>query len=157
VLDLPWERVHAEAEVLEHAISNYLLDAIDRKLGFPKADLHGDPIPASDLTMLRPDTRSVGTLEPGQTGTLVRVADDDPEIPRHLSESGIALGDIVTVTVCDRFGGSLTVRVASTTHSFAPRRAAPRRASPRPRHARHGVGALSADPHRVSRLRYARA
>ena len=90
-LDMPWDRVHAEAEVLEHVISEELEARIAAKLGHPTHDPHGDPIPSADLQLAADDTRALASLEPGDHGTLARVA-DDPEMLRYLSARGIAPG-----------------------------------------------------------------
>jgi DtxR family Mn-dependent transcriptional regulator len=121
ILDLPWERVHAEAEILEHAISDDLLDAIDRKLGHPTLDPHGDPIPSADLQLARQHERSLTSLEIGEAGTLSRVPDREPEMLRYLGEAGIALGDTIELVAREPFDGSLTIRTATTTHSIGPK------------------------------------
>lgn len=111
VLELPWDEVHGEAEVLEHALSPRLVERIATKLGDPTHDPHGDPIPRADGTV--PDDRAVSltTLEPGARGTVVRVSDSDPRILRYLSDHRVALGDRVEVVDRAPFDGPLTVRV----------------------------------------------
>ena len=91
-LDMPWDRVHAEAEVLEHVLSEELEARIAAKLGHPTHDPHGDPIPAADLTLAADDTPALAALEPGEHGTLARVSDAEPEMLRYLSARGIAPG-----------------------------------------------------------------
>src|SRR5438874_804134 len=79
VLDMPWDRVHDEAEVLEHVLSEELEGLIAAKLGNPTADPHGDPIPTAELEL--PDRRSgvaLEDLEPGARGRFTRVSDADP-------------------------------------------------------------------------------
>ena len=66
------EPVAEPAEVLEHAISDLMLSRIDAKLGHPKRDPHGDPIPSADGVMVRPDARRLSLLEPGETGVIAR-------------------------------------------------------------------------------------
>src|SRR6187455_3528666 len=75
-LGVPWDRVHAEAEVLEHVLSEELEALIAAKLGHPTHDPHGDPIPSADLELAADDTRALDSLQPGDHGTLARVADD---------------------------------------------------------------------------------
>src|SRR4051795_1471098 len=79
-LGVPWDRVHAEAEVLEHHLSEELEARIAAKLGDPTHDPHGDPIPSADLTLAADDTLALANLEPGATATLARVSDAEPEM-----------------------------------------------------------------------------
>ena len=93
-LKLTWDRVHEEAEHMEHAVSDYLVDRIDDYLGHPTVDPHGDPIPAADGAM-RGDLESAVPLSacrPGTRVTLVRVVNQGPEFLRYLSETGLELG-----------------------------------------------------------------
>lgn len=106
-LEMPWDRVHAEAEVLEHVLSEDLEALIDAKLGNPTLDPHGDPIPSADLRLDERATRSLESLEPGDRGTFVRVSDSDPEMLRYLAECGIAPGDRFFVRSRQPFGGPL--------------------------------------------------
>src|SRR3954447_14456476 len=79
-LGVPWDRVHAEAEVLEHVLSEELEGLIAAKLGDPTHDPHGDPIPSAELVIDEGDTVSLGSLEPGARGRLTRISDHDPEM-----------------------------------------------------------------------------
>jgi DtxR family Mn-dependent transcriptional regulator len=108
-LDVPWDRVHEEAEALEHVISEDLEARIAAKLGDPTHDPHGDPIPSADLAIEEPDTRPLDALEAGSRGRFVRVSDSDPAMLRYLDERGIALGDDLEVVERQPFGGPLTV------------------------------------------------
>ncbi|HEY4152835.1 MAG TPA: metal-dependent transcriptional regulator [Pseudolysinimonas sp.] len=90
-----WDEVHDEAEILEHTLSDRLLDAIDEQLGRPTLDPHGDPIPAADLTMPVFSGILAARLEPGATGRVVRINDHDPEVLRALDARGIGLGSTV--------------------------------------------------------------
>src|SRR5215211_8614399 len=85
-LGVPWDRVHDEAEVLEHVLSEELEEAISAKLGNPTHDPHGDPIPTRDGRIDQQDTLSLQALEPGQGAVFVRISDSDPEMLRYLSE-----------------------------------------------------------------------
>jgi DtxR family transcriptional regulator, Mn-dependent transcriptional regulator len=111
-LGMPWDRVHDEAEVLEHVISEDLERLIAARLGDPTVDPHGDPIPSAAFEVQEGDTRSVDELEPGSGGRFVRVSDSDPEMLRYLSEQGIALGERLEVTGRQPFGGPVFVRCA---------------------------------------------
>lgn len=109
-LQMPWDRVHAEAEVLEHVISEELEGLIAAKLGDPTRDPHGDPIPSAELELPeREDSRSLYSLDAGQEGVFVRVSDADPEMLRYLSEQGISPGDRVLVRARQPFDGPLLV------------------------------------------------
>jgi DtxR family transcriptional regulator, Mn-dependent transcriptional regulator len=96
-LGMPWDRVHDEAEVLEHYISEELEERIAEALGDPEVDPHGDPIPDRELELEQGSTRSLVELEPGATGVLARVSDSAPEMLRYLAERGIAPGDRLEV------------------------------------------------------------
>lgn len=89
-----WDEVHDEAEVLEHAMSDRLLDAIDEQLGHPRRDPHGDPIPRADGTIDRPDAVLLRDAETG--GVVVRISDRDPVLLRHLDAEGISLDSEIT-------------------------------------------------------------
>jgi len=89
-----WDEVHDEAEVLEHAMSDRLLDAIDEELGRPARDPHGDPIPAADGTLVLPD--AVVLAEAASGGRVVRISDRDPLLLRHLAAEGIVLDAVVS-------------------------------------------------------------
>ncbi|MBX3098276.1 MAG: metal-dependent transcriptional regulator [Salinibacterium sp.] len=88
-----WDEVHDEAEVLEHAISDRLLDALDAQLGYPSRDPHGDPIPGADGTVRRPAAVLLADVE---GGTVARVSDRDSLLLRHLAAEGIVVDSIVT-------------------------------------------------------------
>ena len=115
-LGVPWDRVHQEAEVLEHVLSEELEELIAAKLGDPTHDPHGDPIPSRELTIEEAPTRSLESLEAGERGTFARVSDSDPEMLRYLSERGIAPGDSLEVVERQPFGGPLFVRFAAEIH-----------------------------------------
>jgi DtxR family Mn-dependent transcriptional regulator len=120
-LGMPWDRVHAEAEVLEHHLSDELEARIAAKLGDPTHDPHGDPIPTVDLTLAADDTLALAALEPGERATLARVSDAEPEMLRYLSERGITPGTEIEVVDKQPFGGPLFVSVGDATHAFGGR------------------------------------
>jgi DtxR family Mn-dependent transcriptional regulator len=115
-LGVPWDRVHAEAEVLEHVLSEELEELIAAKLGDPTHDPHGDPIPTRDLTLDEPASDPLHALETGDCGVFVRVSDSDPEMLRYLAERGIAPGDSFEVVDRQPFGGPLFVRFGGEIH-----------------------------------------
>ena len=117
-LGVPWDRVHQEAEVLEHVLSEELEELIAAKLGDPTRDPHGDPIPTRDLTIEETPTESLQSLPAGAWGVLVRVSDSDPDMLRYLSERGIAPGDSLEVLERQPFGGPLFVRFGTEVHAL---------------------------------------
>jgi DtxR family transcriptional regulator, Mn-dependent transcriptional regulator len=111
-LGVPWDRVHDEAEVLEHYISEDLERRIADKLGDPSRDPHGDPIPSAELEIEEGVTECLAALEPGARGVFVRVSDSEPGMLRYLAELGITPGDRFEVVDRQPFGGPLFARFA---------------------------------------------
>jgi DtxR family Mn-dependent transcriptional regulator len=109
-LDVPWDRVHEEAETLEHVISEDLEKRIAAKLGNPTHDPHGDPIPTPELAIDDEPTQSLASLDVGASGRFVRVSDSAPAMLRYLDERGIDIGDQLEVIERQPFDGPLTVR-----------------------------------------------
>jgi DtxR family Mn-dependent transcriptional regulator len=108
-LGMPWDRVHEEAEVLEHVLSEDLERLISARLGDPRVDPHGDPIPTPEFEVQERQTFSLEELAEGAVGRFVRVSDSDPEMLRYLADRGIALGDRLKVTGRQPFGGPVFV------------------------------------------------
>lgn len=115
-LGLPWDRVHDEAEVLEHHISEELEALIAERLGDPTHDPHGDPIPSADLVIDEGHSVALDALEVGTCGRFVRVSDADPEMLRYLGERGIAPGAALEVVERQPFGGPVFARFGTETH-----------------------------------------
>jgi DtxR family Mn-dependent transcriptional regulator len=115
-LDVPWDRVHDEAEALEHVLSEDLEARIAAKLGHPTHDPHGDPIPSHDLVIDEGCSEALSNVAIGEGGRFVRVSDSDSEMLRYLAEQGIALGDRCVVTARQPFDGPITVRFGDTEH-----------------------------------------
>lgn len=117
-LGMPWDKVHQEAEVLEHYISEELEALIAAKLGDPSHDPHGDPIPGADLAA--PDEEGIPLREAleGSTVTFTRVSDSDPSMLRYLAERGILPGAELAVTGRQPFGGPLLVEIDGTEHAL---------------------------------------
>jgi len=115
-LGMTWDEVHAEAEVLEHVLSEELEELIAAKLGDPAFDPHGDPIPSRELTVPADESRSLYDLDSGQRATFVRVSDADPAMLRWLSERGIAPGAELEVIDRQPFDGPLYVRLNDEVH-----------------------------------------
>ena len=130
-LGVPWDRVHDEAEVLEHHISEDLEELIAAKLGHPTTDPHGDPIPSADLKLVEPATVAMDSLDVGASGRFVRVSDSDPEMLRYLGARGIAPGDTFAVVDKQPFGGPIFARFGTSedVHPLGGRLAAAMRVS----------------------------
>jgi DtxR family transcriptional regulator, Mn-dependent transcriptional regulator len=110
-LGLPWESVHVEAERLEHVLSDELEAALDRALGYPDRDPHGDPIPNADLTLPAETSRSLCELEPGEDAVVRRVPNDDPALLRYLAGLGLTPSAIVRMVEKAPFGGPVALEV----------------------------------------------
>jgi DtxR family Mn-dependent transcriptional regulator len=120
-LGVPWDRVHDEAEVLEHVLSEELEDLIAAKLGDPTHDPHGDPIPTRDLVMEETPSIALSALEPGASGTFVRISDADPAMLRYLAERGIAPGACFEVVDKHPFGGPVFATFGDEVHVLGGR------------------------------------
>ncbi|MDI3242651.1 metal-dependent transcriptional regulator [Arthrobacter sp. AL08] len=108
-----WDEVHNEAELLEHAVSDTFIERMAAKLGNPRRDPHGDPIPAADGSVLIPVAHRMSELDDGHTGRITRISDENPELLRYLSAEEIDLDDDVEVLGRKPFGGALVVRIGS--------------------------------------------
>jgi DtxR family Mn-dependent transcriptional regulator len=115
-LGMPWDRVHAEAEVLEHVLSEELEELIAGRLGDPALDPHGDPIPTVEFEIDERHTRSLDELEVGALGRFVRVSDSDPQMLRYLAEHGMTLGTHLEIVDRQPFGGPVFVRFGEREH-----------------------------------------
>jgi DtxR family Mn-dependent transcriptional regulator len=114
-LGLGIDVVHAEADRLEHALSEELEARIDEELGFPTHDPHGDPIPDAALRVERSKLRRLDSLLPGEHATIRHVPDADPGLLRYLSRRDLVPGRRVEVREA---GASLTVAVAGASHAI---------------------------------------
>jgi DtxR family Mn-dependent transcriptional regulator len=112
-LGMPWDRVHDEAEVLEHYISEELEERIATALGDPERDPHGDPIPDRALSVVDAPGVPLSGLEPGRAGVFSRVSDGRPEMLRFLDVHSIRPGVELQVVRREPFGGGLVVRAAA--------------------------------------------
>lgn len=110
-LGFDWDEVHAEAEDLEHACSERLLQALDSALGHPVRDPHGDPIPLPDGSIVQPELRALDTVAVGRTAVVARI-DDDTELLRRLAAAGIGLDTPVAVVA--RPAGAQRARRSTT-------------------------------------------
>ena len=96
-----WHEVHDEAEVLEHSLSDRLLDSIDEQLGFPVRDPHGDPIPSRSGTIEQPAAVLLREIGAGERARVVRISDRDPVLLRHLEAESITVDRSFTVVSFD--------------------------------------------------------
>jgi DtxR family Mn-dependent transcriptional regulator len=129
-LDVPWDRVHEEADALEHVLSRDLEERIAAKLGDPTHDPHGDPIPDRDLHIEERETMSLASLAVGARGRFVRISDSDPEMLRYLAERGVRLGAELEVLDRQPFDGPLTVRFGDSLQVLGDRLAIVMRVAP---------------------------
>ena len=113
-LGLSWDRVHSEAERLEHVLSEELEAEIDRVLGYPEIDPHGDPIPSADLVIAAEPSQRMAELEPGQAAVVRQVPDGDPSLLRYLACLGLVPDTRFTMIEKAPFGGPLTLDVGGT-------------------------------------------
>lgn len=107
-LGIPWDEIHEIAEELEHIQSDYLVESLDKFLGNPKFDPHGDPIPNAQGKYTVRAQVALSDLQVGQTGKVVGVKDDNNAFLRHLSGKGIQLGKSIEVLARDAYDQSIT-------------------------------------------------
>jgi DtxR family Mn-dependent transcriptional regulator len=118
-LGLPIDALHAEADRLEHVLSEELEARIDEQLGYPTHDPHGDPIPDAGLKVERSSLRPLADLEPGEKATVRRVPDGDADLLRYLAELTLVPGRRVTMRRTAPFNGPLTIDVDGTEHAVS--------------------------------------
>ena len=118
-LGLGIDAVHAEADRLEHVLSDELEDRIDQALGFPTHDPHGDPIPDSGLRYNSTELRQLDELQPGEEATVRRVPDGDADLLRYLASLALVPGHTVTMRRSEPFGGPMTIAVAGIEHAIS--------------------------------------
>ena len=118
-LGLGIEAVHAEADRLEHVLSDELEARIDQALGYPTHDPHGDPIPDAGLKYDPTKLRQLDELEPGEEATVRRVPDGDPDLLRYLAGLGLVPGSRLKVRRSEPFGGPLTIAIAGDEHAIS--------------------------------------
>ena len=109
-LSLTWDEVHDEAEHMEHAVSDLLIDRIDEFLGRPELDPHGDPIPRSDGSFTTIQQNPLSECSAGAQLVLQRVLDQSPEFLRFLTEGKLEIGTQVVVVRNEQAAGTVTIR-----------------------------------------------
>ncbi|MBV8557101.1 MAG: metal-dependent transcriptional regulator [Planctomycetaceae bacterium] len=114
-LNMSWDEVHEEAEHMEHAASERLIDRIDAFLGHPAVDPHGDPIPRADGTLAEIQGTPLSKLRPGQRFRVVRVVDQDPAFLRYLTECGLDLHATGELAENRSEAGALVIRLLKRT------------------------------------------
>ncbi|CAA9336860.1 MAG: Mn-dependent transcriptional regulator MntR [uncultured Gemmatimonadaceae bacterium] len=124
VLGYPWDRVHEEAERLEHAASDELVDRMAHALGDPLVDPHGAPIPTREGRVDETVHATLADIDVGARVRVVRVSDDDGAMLRYLAELGIRPGTPVAVVDRAPFGGPIGIEVAGVARSVGPALAA---------------------------------
>jgi DtxR family Mn-dependent transcriptional regulator len=129
-LGVPWDRVHDEAEILEHVLSEELEELIATKLGNPTHDPHGDPIPNAALEIEEQPTQALASLATGSAGVFVRVSDSDPEMLRYLAQLGITPGARFEIVDRQPFGGPLFARFDGRVHALGGELASAMRVEP---------------------------
>ncbi len=119
-LGYAWDRVHEEAERLEHAASDELIDRMAAAIGEPTVDPHGAPIPTREGAVEEPAHVTLADLPSGVPSRVVRVSDEDGDRLRYLAELGIGLGAEVEVVSRAPYGGPVTLRVDGTERRIGP-------------------------------------
>ncbi|HUX21574.1 MAG TPA: metal-dependent transcriptional regulator [Spirochaetia bacterium] len=117
-LGVPWDRVHVEAERLEHVISEYLEDRIDEMLDHPVVDPHGSPIPSREGTMQEHGQVRLTDLGTGERAEIIEVNDRDPRLLERLDELGLRLGTRLRVSAIEPLDGLITVEVGNERHTL---------------------------------------
>ncbi|HEX4627957.1 MAG TPA: metal-dependent transcriptional regulator [Gemmatimonadales bacterium] len=123
-LGYPWDRVHQEAERLEHSASDELIDRMATLIGEPTVDPHGAPIPTAGGKVAAAATRVLNDLTIGEEARVAGVEDEDAEFLRYLTSLRLLPGTTVRLVGREPFGGSLRIRVASRTRRVGPSAAA---------------------------------
>ncbi len=120
VLGYPWDRVHDEAERLEHAASDELIERMAAALGHPTSDPHGAPIPTADGEVDEPSRRTLADWPIAEAARMVLVSDKDPQLLRYLAEIGLQPGVEVTVLARAPFDGPITLRIGQRESNVGP-------------------------------------
>ncbi|GCE16156.1 metal-dependent transcriptional regulator [Tengunoibacter tsumagoiensis] len=116
-MGFPLDKVDAEAEQLEHAISEAFEDRMDEMLGHPTEDPHGDPIPSKKGVVVVTPTQPLSQLPLGLQAVVQRVNDDDPELLRYLTSLGLIPGALVRVESVAPYGDVYTLSIADSFYS----------------------------------------
>ena len=108
-LDYTWDEVHEEADELEHAVSDLFIERIDKYLGFPRRDPHGDPIPTPSGHLPEADGQALANVEVGHTVRVIRINDVQPELLQFLANKNIGIDTAITVAEVETFNEMMNV------------------------------------------------
>jgi len=117
-LGYTWDEVHAEADVLEHVISEEFEERMAARLGYPAVDPHGNPIPAKDGTFTALKERALLSMQPGESAQITHINDTNSEMLRYAASLGLTPMARLTVIEAEPFGGSLRVKIGKTEKSI---------------------------------------
>ena len=107
-----WDEVHDEAEHLEHAVSDLMIDRIDELLEYPRRDPHGDPIPTADGTTHRPDAELLSQITSESPVRVERISDSDAKMLQYFADQGIVVDAELTVSAGEPYSDAVLVQVA---------------------------------------------
>lgn len=113
-----WDRVDAEAERLEHAISEDFEDHIDRVMGYPTVGAHGEPIPTKEGKIVAHDYHRLADIQPGKVVRISQVSDRSPDLLRYLDQKGFRLGTYLEVRDKSPFSGPMIVKADDREHQL---------------------------------------
>jgi DtxR family Mn-dependent transcriptional regulator len=113
-----WDEVHDEAEHLEHAVSDLMIDRIDELLEYPRRDPHGDPIPAADGTTHRPDAMLLSQITAESTVRVERISDSDARMLQYFADQGIVVDAELTVSAGEPYSDAVLIQVAGRDAPF---------------------------------------
>jgi len=114
VLGYSWDEVHAEADMLEHVISEKFEERMAGRLGYPAVDPHGDPIPARDGTLRALKERALLSLQAGESAQITHINDTSSEMLRYAASLGLTPATRLKLVEVEPFGGSLRVKIGKT-------------------------------------------
>lgn len=124
VLGYRWDQVHDEAENLEHAVSDFMIDQLDRQLGFPTRDPHGDPIPRADGTIVIPNAIQLDLVPIESMVQVRRISDADPELLKFFDEHKIGLDTKLEVLAPEQYSNDLSIKIPGSNKPLALGKAA---------------------------------
>ena len=117
-LGYTWDEVHAEADVLEHVISEAFEERMAARLGYPNIDPHGDPIPAKDGSFTALKERALLAMQPGESAQITHINDTHSEMLRYAASLGLTPTTRLTLIEMEPFGGSLRVKIGKAEKSI---------------------------------------
>ena len=117
-LNVPWDKVHEEAEKWEHVLSEELEERIDEVLGNPTVDPHGAPIPDREGKVVERDCEQLSALHPGQSAVIAEVSDHNPEMLRYLGKMKLYPDATIRVVEVAPFNGPVTIHIDGAEHAL---------------------------------------